>query len=113
MLVHVVSRVGPPLLQIEEDLPADVNDADVVHAESQLARSVAGIEGVELSTVVRDGPVAAVLLDVANANAADLLVVGTHGRTGFRRLIAGSVAETVVRQSAVPVLTVRGRVPLP
>ena len=38
---------------------------------------------------------------------ADLVVMGTHGRTGFRLLVAGSVAERVVRSSKVPVLTVR------
>ena len=38
---------------------------------------------------------------------ADLVVMGTHGRTGIRHLIAGSVAERVVRTSKVPVLTIR------
>jgi universal stress protein A len=38
---------------------------------------------------------------------ADLIVMGTHGRTGFRHLVAGSVAERVVRSSKVPVLTIR------
>ena len=38
---------------------------------------------------------------------ADLVVMGTHGRTGFRHLVAGSVAERIVRSSKVPVLTIR------
>ena len=37
----------------------------------------------------------------------DLVVMGTHGRTGFSRVLAGSVAENVVRHSPIPVLTVR------
>jgi nucleotide-binding universal stress UspA family protein len=37
----------------------------------------------------------------------DLVVMGTHGRTGLDRVIVGSVAERVVRRSPVPVLTVR------
>jgi len=41
----------------------------------------------------------------------DLVVVATHGRTGVRRLVLGSVAEHVVRESSVPVLVVR--VPAP
>lgn len=42
---------------------------------------------------------------------ADLLVVGTHGRRGVRRLLIGSVAEWVARRSTVPVLLVPGRIP--
>jgi nucleotide-binding universal stress UspA family protein len=38
---------------------------------------------------------------------ADLIVVGTHGRTGFAHLVLGSVAERIVRRSPVPVLSVR------
>jgi nucleotide-binding universal stress UspA family protein len=37
----------------------------------------------------------------------DLIVMGTHGRTGFRHLMAGSVTERVVRSASVPVLTIR------
>jgi nucleotide-binding universal stress UspA family protein len=37
----------------------------------------------------------------------DLIVMGTHGRRGFRRLVTGSVAEWVVRASATPVLLIR------
>jgi len=40
---------------------------------------------------------------------ADLIVIGTHGRTGMRRFVMGSVAEDVVRRSRRPVMTVRGR----
>jgi nucleotide-binding universal stress UspA family protein len=40
---------------------------------------------------------------------ADLIVIGTHGRSGMRRFVMGSVAEQVVRRSLRPVLTVRGR----
>ncbi len=38
----------------------------------------------------------------------DLIVLGTHGKTGLERLVLGSVAETVVRRSPIPVVTVRG-----
>ncbi|MFH1570601.1 MAG: universal stress protein, partial [Gemmatimonadota bacterium] len=47
------------------------------------------------------------ILRAARDGAADLVVMGTHGRTGLNRLLLGSVAERVVRESAVPVLTVR------
>jgi nucleotide-binding universal stress UspA family protein len=45
----------------------------------------------------------------ARRNRADLIVIGTHGRTGLARLMLGSVASRVVATAACPVLTVRGR----
>jgi len=47
------------------------------------------------------------ILRVARDEAADLIVIGTHGRTGLNRLLLGSVAERVVREARCPVLTVR------
>jgi nucleotide-binding universal stress UspA family protein len=50
--------------------------------------------------------VSVLVLNAADAFKADLLVMGTHGRRGFQRLILGSVAERVVRQATLPVLLV-------
>jgi universal stress protein A len=47
------------------------------------------------------------ILEVAQEIGANLIVMGTHGRTGVRRLLMGSVAEQVVRKAPCPVLTVR------
>jgi nucleotide-binding universal stress UspA family protein len=51
------------------------------------------------------------ILRVAQETNADLLVLGTHGRTGLGRLLMGSVAERVVRKAACPVLTVKAPFP--
>jgi nucleotide-binding universal stress UspA family protein len=48
----------------------------------------------------------AAIVEYAQTNGFDLIVMGTHGRTGRARLLIGSVAENVVRSSRVPVLTV-------
>lgn len=48
------------------------------------------------------------LVDFAEAQQADLLVLGTHGRTGLMHLLMGSFAETVMRQSTLPLLILRG-----
>jgi nucleotide-binding universal stress UspA family protein len=48
------------------------------------------------------------ILEAARAVRADLIVMGTHGRTGIARLLLGSVAEAVLRRATCPVLTVRG-----
>jgi nucleotide-binding universal stress UspA family protein len=47
------------------------------------------------------------IIQAAREETADLIVMGTHGRTGFDHLILGSTAENVVRKSPCPVLTVR------
>jgi nucleotide-binding universal stress UspA family protein len=69
--------------------------------------------------VVIDAPVAAIV-DEARHCGADLAVMGTHGRTGFRRLVVGSVTESVMRMINLPLITVspqmadsRGSIALP
>jgi nucleotide-binding universal stress UspA family protein len=58
--------------------------------------------------VVRLGSPWEQILEAAQELGADLIVVGSHGRTGVARALLGSIAEKVVRLSAVPVLTVPG-----
>jgi len=53
-------------------------------------------------------PVAKAILQQARKVKADLIVLGTHGRRGLRRVLLGSDAEEVVREASVPVLLVRG-----
>jgi nucleotide-binding universal stress UspA family protein len=57
------------------------------------------------------GDPATEVVRVAQETAADLIVLGTHGRTGLGRVLLGSVAETVLRQAPCPVLTVRAPLP--
>lgn len=58
-------------------------------------------------TITREGSPRPMILQVAGEVGADLIVMGTHGRTGLAHVLIGSVAEHVVRHSPVPVLTVR------
>ena len=53
------------------------------------------------------GPPAFTIVEFARARDYDVIVLGTHGRTGLSRALIGSVAERVVRHAACPVLTVR------
>lgn len=59
------------------------------------------------TTEVISGASAATIVDYAAAESMDLIVMGTHGRTGFAHMLMGSVAEHVVRTAPCPVLTVR------
>jgi nucleotide-binding universal stress UspA family protein len=73
----------------------------------ELRRFVAPVaELVPAETVVVSGDPARTILEQAQGTEADLLVLGTHGRSGFERLVLGSVAEKVLRSAACPVLTV-------
>jgi nucleotide-binding universal stress UspA family protein len=57
------------------------------------------------------GDPAASIIQVAEETACDLIVLGTHGRTGLKRVLLGSVAEHVMRGAPCPVLVVKGPVP--
>jgi nucleotide-binding universal stress UspA family protein len=59
-----------------------------------------------LNVVISDGTPSREIVRQAEALPADLLVMGTHGRSGFERLFLGSVTEKVIRSTKVPVLTV-------
>ena len=64
-------------------------------------------KNVRVRTMVGHGPAAEEIVLIASQEHADLIVIATHGSTGFERLMFGSVAEKVVRLAACPVLTVR------
>jgi nucleotide-binding universal stress UspA family protein len=66
-------------------------------------------EGAPVDVVVAVGNVAPEIVRVAEALPADMIVIGTHGRSGFDRLILGSVTERILRKARCPVLTVPGR----
>ena len=62
----------------------------------------------DAQTVVREASPPAAIVDVALELNCQMIVMGTHGRSGVKHLLLGSVAEYVVRNSKIPVLTVRG-----
>jgi nucleotide-binding universal stress UspA family protein len=64
-----------------------------------------GMQGIE--THVWYGPAGSAIVDAAQAHKVDLIVMTTHGRSGLRRLVFGSVAESVLRGTQVPILLVR------
>jgi nucleotide-binding universal stress UspA family protein len=59
------------------------------------------------SAVVTKSPTDEAILGYAQEHGCDLIVMSTHGRTGFRHLVLGSVAERVIRAAKIPVLTLR------
>ena len=71
------------------------------HARAQLAGKV------PYEFVIRTGEVVSEILAAIQTFEADLIVIPTHGRRGLKSLMLGSVAERIVRESPVPVVTLR------
>ena len=63
--------------------------------------------GVDVETVVEVGKPSQTIVDYAEDHDIDHIVMGSHGREGVSRILLGSVAETVIRRSSVPVTVVR------
>lgn len=78
-------------------------------AEKELAGLVAAAQaaGLNATSLVREGSPAKVIAEVAQELGSDLLVISTHGYTGLKHVLMGSIAEQVVRYAACPVLVVR------
>jgi nucleotide-binding universal stress UspA family protein len=78
-----------------------------VLAKAKRAAEAASVHAETLLREVTGKRVADVIVDQARQHSCDLIVMGTHGRSGFSRLTLGSAAEGVARSSPVPVLLVR------
>lgn len=69
--------------------------------------SIATEEGVQHSGFIRQGHVGSEILDLADEQNADLIIVGSHGKSDVDRLLLGSVSEHVVRHSTITTMVVR------
>jgi nucleotide-binding universal stress UspA family protein len=65
--------------------------------------------GFKVSILLREGPIADVILRTSEEVGADVIAMSTHGRTGPARWLLGSVADRVVRNSKIPVLLIRAK----
>jgi len=77
----------------------------------KLARLRPSDPTVAVDHVLVDGDAAGEIVRLARERNCDLIVLGTHGRSGLKRLLLGSVAEEVVRKAPCPVLTIKPREP--
>jgi nucleotide-binding universal stress UspA family protein len=87
--------------RIEETIEEETDDL-LRRAENQ-----ASDHGVAVSTATETGSPADAVVEYAEDHAVDLIVIGSRGNTGAKRLLLGSVAERVVRRSPTPVTVVR------
>jgi len=82
-------------------------ESELAEARAELASTATSLAGVPVDELVEVGDAADVICRVADRLRADIVIVGSHGRTGLGRLFLGSVSEHVVRHAPCPVLVVR------
>ena len=104
VIIHVEE---PPLAYGGGELYSGVQEPDREELRKALAAVAPTDPKVPCVHKLLVGDPAAAIIQVAESDGVDLIVMGTHGRTGLSRLLMGSVAEAVVRRAKCPVLTVK------
>lgn len=105
VLYVVDARVGIGRESTPETILADLDEAGQEAIDDVIAQAEAAAVGTIEGSVARGDPHRAIL-DYTDREDIDLVVMGTHGRTGLDHYLLGSVTEKVVRLADVPVLTV-------
>jgi nucleotide-binding universal stress UspA family protein len=111
-ILHVVEL---PPYPVEGYVPPAVNATFLDDLERQATQDLAQLvpeaesSNVEVVRLVAVGSPYRKIIDTAEAEQVDLIVMATAGRTGFSHLVMGSIAERVVRTATCPVLTIRPR----
>lgn len=101
--------VGPGRLEDPIEYSSQEELEGIHHSEAglEVALKLGVKNGVRVTTDHRDGAVGHEIIQAIEAHGVSMVVVGTEGRTGFKRLALGSVAESVIREARVPVVVVR------
>ena len=112
ILLNVVVPVAVPVA-VEIPVGAAVTPETTLRRYREQAEEMVGAmvetlrpTGLDVQGIVIEGDPAEAIVAAAEREKADLIVIATHGRTGWRRLVFGSVAEKVIRHATCPVLTI-------
>lgn len=115
-LVHVIEPASPtnygadPLMGQQPLIIPETTEIQEENSRSMLDEISGQFTDVkEVFTFSRIGTPKQEILTLAGEWAADLIIMGTHGRTGFDHFISGSVSESVIRKANCPVLVVPGK----
>ena len=112
---RILRRQDSEIVLVRAVVPAPVENS-IMMAEASVGAArnyLAGVqerlerEGVRVTTDIRVGSAIGVILEVVEEKKASMIAMATHGATGLKRILLGSVAEVVLRKSPVPVLVVR------
>ncbi len=111
LLVRVVSPLPEFGMYVPESFPylQDIQDDEAARATAYLSQMAASVplDGINTQIAVFSGAIAAHLLDAARDEQIDLIVMSSHGYSGFKRWALGSIAQKVIHHSPVPVLLLR------
>jgi len=106
--LHVMHVLDPaPLVSTDAVVPV-LGEEEIEEIREELKKAVRAQGALAATEVVFAQFVPGTILSEAQRLHANLIVMGTHGRTGLRRAVLGSVAEYVVRHAECPVVTIRG-----
>ncbi len=115
--VQVLNVLEPPSLLLERQMASvdpefetvwkaiQEQGKDLVMKAAEKLRAA----GLNVSTILKEGDPKSQIIDVANENHADLIVLGSHGRKGLKRFLIGSVSDAVVRHAHCSVEIVRAK----
>jgi nucleotide-binding universal stress UspA family protein len=112
-ILHVLVPITP--LAPEQYIAGTTLDQLNADARQWAQKQVANLtarakkDGIRANGLTPTGDPAEQIVRTARAKRADLIVLGTHGRTGLNRFFVGSVAQRVIASAQCPVVTVRGR----
>lgn len=112
VLLHVVTEVaisvgpGDPQIVVEELDRIPMAKREAKDYLESVAESLQP-RGLKAECVVLEGPVGETIVRYAGESGMDLIAIATHGRSGLRRAVFGSVADYVLRHSRLPVLSIR------
>ncbi len=113
LIVHVINPIIPVAGEgyVSPKMYEDLAASTRAWARKQLDRLLAKARksGVRAKGVLAEGAAHEQIARIAKTKRADLVVMGTHGRSGFAKLFLGSVAGRVITAAPCPVLTVKGR----
>jgi len=114
LLVHVLAPVAATLMTDGYIVPKVYQDMEAsarADAQRQMRKLLdqAKRAGLRVKALLPDGIAHERIVQAARSKKADVVVIGTHGRTGFARFFLGSVASRVLAIAPCPVLTVRGK----
>jgi nucleotide-binding universal stress UspA family protein len=110
-LVHVIEDLPPPLAVVPRPMGLGISAPEIVAAARKRVDTLSAEARARFAGRIVEhlaaGAASRHILQVAIDIQADVVLVGTHGRTGLKRVLLGSVAETVARRASCPVIVVR------